>query len=562
MVLREKLEEYDAELKEVESFDDNIIYRGVNSFTLRLLKRKRAFIEKRILTIQELSRDVQSCSLDSKCTFLLKSSSELEDLTEQVNQTLDEVFARGAVETDGNSVNSSASYEVWRDRTVSMPAMRWSIDDEAKDLEDAIWAAAEVAEKIEGAYVQVEKRYGSVQRTRKVETAVEALWTEAISGALKRQFPKLPNVSVTAEDVAQSENRPLEAAVGAIVSTAVATAFAGFAISLFGLSPSLDSILHWSAVVPRSLSEFTMVVAWTLPLAAAYGALGGMRRLDEVLSPKGPVGAVTSAAATAADRLQAGSRLLQYSKGCKQQDMRSLYLLSTIEMVGLYTPLTYGLLPAALLRLGGPSMGSWFFKGGFFAPSLLQVPLLTLSVALAVGTVEVLRSLGDSIDEDARRDSTQDIDWLVNVDEPLGIMRNGRYVVTDDLGDTTQAAEEGLRSRQLIPPGKPLSEVSEAPTSITLDWQTAAAQKSKRQLEEWIYPTAVTVVAAYLCLEAQITHELAYVAVTHFVSITVLDLMSRPWAHPNVMVRVEVAPPQKRQGAVIKVDKANQSNND
>lgn len=61
-------------------------------------------------------------------------------------------------------------------------------------------------------------------------------------------------------------------------------------------------------------------------------------------------------------------------------------------------------------------------------------------------------------------------------------------------------------------------------------------QKSKRQLEEWIYPTAVTVVAAYLCLEAQITHELAYVAVTHFVSITVLDLMSRPWAHPNVMV--------------------------
>lgn len=269
-----------------------------------------------------------------------------------------------------------------------------------------------------------------------------------------------------------------------------------------------------------------------------------MRRLDEVLSPKGPVGAVTSAAATAADRLQAGSRLLQYSKGCKQQDMRSLYLLSTIEMVGLYTPLTYGLLPAALLRLGGPSMvrpgsrdlpcaaicdafqccacdcygalaapllpwcselhngaaeacvrcsrsrsqrsmctnyrgcvqGSWFFKGGFFAPSLLQVPLLTLSAALAVGTIEVLRSLGDSIDEDARRDSTQDIDWLVNVDEPLGIMRNGRYVVTDDLGDTTQAAEEGLRSRQLIPPGKPLSEVSEAPTSITLDWQTAAAQ--------------------------------------------------------------------------------------
>lgn len=62
-------------------------------------------------------------------------------------------------------------------------------------------------------------------------------------------------------------------------------------------------------------------------------------------------------------------------------------------------------------------------------------------------------------------------------------------------------------------------------------------QRTKRQMEEWVNPTAMTVVAAYLCLEAQITHELAYVAVTHFAAITVLDLISRPWAHPAVMVR-------------------------
>lgn len=119
--------------------------------------------------------------------------------------------------------------------------------------------------------------------------------------------------------------------------------------------------------------------------------------------------------------------------------------------------------------------GSWFFKGSFFAPSLFQVPLLTLSVAMLVGSAEVLRSLGDSMDEDARRDSTQDIDWLFNIaEEPAGSMRNGRFVVTNDLGGTAQAAEAELRSLQLIPQG--MSKVAEAPTSITLDWQTAAAK--------------------------------------------------------------------------------------
>lgn len=89
---------------------------------------------------------------------------------------------------------------------------------------------------------------------------------------------------------------------------------------------------------------------------AAYGLLGGIRQLDKVLSPQGAVGGITCAATAAADRLQAGSRMLQYSKECDKQDMRVLYFLSTIEMAGLYTPLTYGLLPAILLKLGGPSM--------------------------------------------------------------------------------------------------------------------------------------------------------------------------------------------------------------
>eukprot|EP00892_Ulva_mutabilis_P007072 jgi/Ulvmu1/4737/UM020_0021.1 len=554
MVLREKLEEYDAELREVHSFDDNIFYRGVNSFTVRLLTRKRAFIEKRILTIQELSRDVQSCSLDSKCTFLLKTSSDLEGLKELVDKTLDDVFVRGAVETPSEA-SSANSYEFWRDRSISMPAMRWSIDDEAKDLEDAIWAAAEVAGKIDGAYVQVDRKYGRARKVIQVEPAkADMMMAEALGGAMKRRFPWFPTLD--AKDFEATPNRAVEAAGSAIISTAVSTVFTGFIMSAFRLSPSLDSILHWPKVLPLTATDAATLVAWTLPLAAAYAMLGGLRRLDEVLAPAGPVGAVTSTAAAAADRLQAGSRLLRYSQDCDSWDMRTLYFLSTIEMAGIYTPLVYGLLPAVLLKLGGPSMGSWFYKGGFLAPSLLQVPMLALSVATVVGAAEVVRALGDSIDQDARRDSTQDIDSLINVEEDaLGRLRDGGIVVTNEW-ESASDAEAGLRDLKLLPQGKRLADVTEAPTSITLDWQTAAAQRTMRQMREWVNPTAVTLVAAYLCLEAQLTHELAYVAVTHFVAITVLDLCSRPWAHPSVMVKVEVTPKHKQEGAVIKVDKA------
>lgn len=125
---------------------------------------------------------------------------------------------------------------------------------------------------------------------------------------------------------------------------------------------------------------------------------------------------------------------------------------------------------------GACVQGSWFYKGGFLAPSLLQVPLLALSVATVVGAAEVLRSLGDSIDQDARRDSTQDIDSLITVEEDSQArFRNGGIVVTNEW-DSASDAEAGLRNMNLIPEDKRLADVAEAPTSITLDWQTAAAQ--------------------------------------------------------------------------------------
>ena len=57
-----------------------------------------------------------------------------------------------------------------------MPAMRWSIDDEAKDLEDAIWAAAEVAEGIDGAYVQVGAPLSLMRRKGPCIPCIRMLW--------------------------------------------------------------------------------------------------------------------------------------------------------------------------------------------------------------------------------------------------------------------------------------------------------------------------------------------------------------------------------------------------
>lgn len=55
---------------------------------------------------------MQSCSLDSKCTFLLKTSSDLEGLKDLVHKTLDDVFVRGAVESNAPLVRIQACHRV------------------------------------------------------------------------------------------------------------------------------------------------------------------------------------------------------------------------------------------------------------------------------------------------------------------------------------------------------------------------------------------------------------------------------------------------------------------
>lgn len=62
-------------------------------------------------------------------------------------------------------------------------------------------------------------------------------------------------------------------------------------------------------------------------------------------------------------------------------------------------------------------------------------------------------------------------------------------------------------------------------------------QRDFNSQQEWIQPTAVVASSFYLCLEAQLTGEIAYAAFTQIVAILVLDYMTRPWNRVSMAVR-------------------------
>lgn len=75
-------------------------------------------------------------------------------------------------------------------------------------------------------------------------------------------------------------------------------------------------------------------------------------------------------------------------------------------------------------------------------------------------------------------------------------------------------------------------------------------QRAFNSRQEWIQPTAVMISSFYLCLEAQLTGEIAFAAFTQVASILVLDYMNRPWNRVGMHVRV-VMTPEGRNGASI-----------
>ena len=62
-------------------------------------------------------------------------------------------------------------------------------------------------------------------------------------------------------------------------------------------------------------------------------------------------------------------------------------------------------------------------------------------------------------------------------------------------------------------------------------------QREFNSQQEWIQPTAVMISSFYLCMEAQLTGEIAYAAFTQIVAIRVLDYMTRPWNRVSLAVR-------------------------
>ena len=72
-----------------------VICRVTNAWTIRLLRRKREFVKARIATMDELAANVLSCSLDRRCTFMLKTSADLEEMKRVVSSTLEETLSDG-----------------------------------------------------------------------------------------------------------------------------------------------------------------------------------------------------------------------------------------------------------------------------------------------------------------------------------------------------------------------------------------------------------------------------------------------------------------------------------
>ena len=67
--------------------------------------------------------------------------------------------------------------------------------------------------------------------------------------------------------------------------------------------------------------------------------------------------------------------------------------------------------------------------------------------------------------------------------------------------------------------------------------RSCVVQRDYNSQQEWIQPTAVMASSFYLCLEAQLTGEIAYAAFTQIVAILVLDYMTRPWNRVSMAVR-------------------------
>jgi hypothetical protein len=77
-----------------------------------------------------------------------------------------------------------------------------------------------------------------------------------------------------------------------------------------------------------------------------------------------------------------------------------------------------------------------------------------------------------------------------------------------------------------------------------------AAQRAFNSKQEWVQPTAVMASSFYLCLEAQLSGEIAFAAFTQIAAILVLDYMNRPWNRVGMNVRVVVTP-EGRNGASL-----------
>ena len=140
------------------------------------------------------------------------------------------------------------------------------------------------------------------------------------------------------------------------------------AVWAFHLSPSLDDVLHWQALVPTDSRSAMSLVLWTLPLVVAYCGLGLLRNQRnsdrwQDTEQGGSLPAfqqLTQVAKLAGDHLQRCNRKIRYNSDSDREDMRIRFILFTLLGCATNGVWLYGVLPAvATGAVGFAGVRTW-----------------------------------------------------------------------------------------------------------------------------------------------------------------------------------------------------------
>lgn len=158
----------------------------------------------------------------------------------------------------------------------------------------------------------------------------------------------------------------------------------------FHLSPPLDDVLHWQALVPTTGRAAWTLIIWTLPLVAVYCGLGVLRtQRDSERWKDSDSGTrlptfqqITQTAKLAGDHLQRCNRTIRFNRDSDQEELRKRFFVATLAGCAVSGIWLYGVLPS-------------FVAGavGFAGVRMLRLPVASSKQTMLQSAMAALRKL-------------------------------------------------------------------------------------------------------------------------------------------------------------------------